>query len=76
MEEIMTVPQVAGYLKLSKSKVYYLVQTGQIRHIQIGRSVRIREADLQQWIQTQMSPEIPEMMDPFGARSQSRNGRR
>ena len=30
MEEIYTIPEVARYLKLSKSKVYYMVQTGEI----------------------------------------------
>jgi excisionase family DNA binding protein len=55
MDEILTVPQMARYLKLSKSKLYYLVQAGRIRHIRIGRSVRIRVVDMQQWIADQMS---------------------
>jgi hypothetical protein len=28
MEAIMTIPEVARYLKISKSKIYYLVQLG------------------------------------------------
>ncbi len=50
MEEILTIPEVARYLKLSKSKVYYLVQTGEIPHLKIGRNVRVRETDLKKWI--------------------------
>ncbi len=50
MEEILTIPEVARYLKLSKSKVYYLVQAGEIPHLKIGRNVRIRETDLKKWI--------------------------
>jgi excisionase family DNA binding protein len=50
MEEIYTIPEVARYLKLSKSKVYYLVQIGEIPHLKIGRNVRIRENDLKRWI--------------------------
>ena len=50
MEEIYTIPEVARYLKLSKSKVYYLVQAGEIPHLKIGRNVRIRENDLKKWM--------------------------
>ncbi len=51
MEEIFTIPEVASYLKISKSKVYSLVQTGEIPHLKIGRNVRIRETELKQWIE-------------------------
>ena len=51
MEEIYTIPEVARYLKLSKSKVYYMVQNGEIPHLKIGRNVRIRENDLKIWIE-------------------------
>ncbi len=53
--EILTIPEVARYLKLSKSKVYGLVATGEIPHIRIGRNVRIREADLEKWLETSLS---------------------
>jgi len=51
MEEIMTIPEVARYLKLSKSKVYYLVQIGEIPHLKLGRNVRIRDTDLKKWME-------------------------
>lgn len=51
MEQIMTVPQVAEYLKISKSKIYYLVQRKEIPHVRIGRNVRIRESDLAKWME-------------------------
>lgn len=53
MDKIMTIPQVADYLQISKSKLYWLVQTRQIPHIKIGRNVRIRESDLERWIEAQ-----------------------
>jgi len=56
MEKIYTVPEVADYLKLSKSKVYNLVQRGEIPSIKIGRNVRIRESDLDQWLDDQTQP--------------------
>ena len=51
MDEIMTIPEVARYLKISKSKIYYMVQKKQIPHIRLGRNVRIKETELLEWIE-------------------------
>jgi len=51
MDNILTIPQVAAYLKISKAKVYYLVQRKEIPHIRIQRNVRIFESDLIIWLQ-------------------------
>jgi excisionase family DNA binding protein len=58
-DEIMTIPEVAAYLKMSKSKIYYLVSRKKIPHLKLGRNVRIRQSDLQNWLnlQTEVSPE-------------------
>ena len=53
---IMTVPETAEYLKLSKSKVYYLVQQNQIPHLKIGKNVRIRKEDLLVWLEEKVQP--------------------
>jgi excisionase family DNA binding protein len=50
MEAILTIPEVARYLKISKSKIYYLVQRREIPHVKIGRNVRIKESDLAKWL--------------------------
>ena len=54
MDRILTVPEVAEYLKMSKSKLYLLIQQKKIPHIRIGRNVRIRESDLQEWIEQRL----------------------
>lgn len=56
METIYTIPEVAKYLKMSKSKVYDLVKTKRIPHIKIGRNVRIRESDLDEWLEELTRP--------------------
>jgi excisionase family DNA binding protein len=53
MDEIWTIPQVAKYLQISKSKIYYLVAKKRIPHIRLGRNVRIRESDLIRWLDKQ-----------------------
>ena len=52
-EMFYTIPEVAQYLKLSKSKVYHLVQTGQLPHIRIGKNVRVKDSELHMWIDQQ-----------------------
>ena len=49
-DRVMTIPEVAKYLKLSKSKVYYLVNQRKIPHIRLQRNVRIFESDLLKWL--------------------------
>jgi len=52
-DKVFTIPEVAAYLKISKSKIYYLVSQKQIPHLKVGRNVRIRESDLLQWMELQ-----------------------
>lgn len=53
MEEILTIPEVAKYLKLSKSKTYAMVQRREIPHIKVGKNVRVRMTDLERWLAAQ-----------------------
>lgn len=50
---ILTIPQVADYLQLSKSKVYGMVTRNEIPYIRIGKNVRVRQGDLQEWLAEQ-----------------------
>lgn len=50
-DEILTVPEVSKYLKLSVSKTYQLVQQGVIPCLRLGKSVRVRLSDLEGWIE-------------------------
>jgi excisionase family DNA binding protein len=52
-DPLLTIPEVARYLKISKSKLYSLVSKEEIPHLKIGRNVRIRHKDLQAWIEKQ-----------------------
>lgn len=54
--KILTIPEVACYLKMSKSKVYNLVAKKEIPHLKFGRNVRIREIDLHGWMAKQVVP--------------------
>ncbi len=49
-DPILTVRQVAEYLQISKSKIYYLIQRRSIPFIRLNRNVRIRQSDLIAWL--------------------------
>ena len=52
-DRILTVPEVAKMLKLSKAKVYAMVQRSEIPHIRLERNVRIWEKDLLKYLEKQ-----------------------
>ena len=48
--EMMTISDVAQYLRLSESKVYELARSGSIPALRIGKSWRFQKDLLQQWV--------------------------
>ncbi len=52
-DPILTVAQVAQYLQISKSKIYYLIQRRRLPCIRLGRNVRVRQSELLKWLDLQ-----------------------
>ncbi len=52
-DPILTVAQVAQYLQISKSKIYYLIQRRSMPCIRLGRNVRVRQSQLLKWLDLQ-----------------------
>jgi excisionase family DNA binding protein len=48
--EVLTIPQVAGRLKVSRNTVYRLISDGDLPVVEVRGKSRIAEADLQQYI--------------------------
>lgn len=56
-ESFLTVPEVADLLRVSRMTIYRLVEAGAIPANRIGRSIRVRERDLDGFLRdTDMSP--------------------
>lgn len=51
--EIMTVPDVARYLKVSAKTVYSLIKTGSLHAFRVGRVLRCRISDVEEFIAAQ-----------------------
>ena len=48
--QAFTVEQVADMLHVGRDKIYYLLRTGQLRSIKIGKSRRISEDHLAEFV--------------------------
>lgn len=49
-ERLLTLAEVAQLLRISKSKLYQERRAGKLRVLRFGRTVRLREKDVRQFI--------------------------
>ena len=54
-DEILTLDEVAVYLKAGKRTVYRLAASGEIPAFKLGGTWRFRRSDLDQWIASSIS---------------------
>lgn len=52
MEKLLTISEVAGYLRLSKITVYKMTRKGKIPASKIGRQWRYDKNDIDEWFKT------------------------
>jgi len=50
LSRLMTVPEVAKYLRVSNARVYELLREKILPGVKLGRQVRINPTDLQQFV--------------------------
>ena len=49
----MTVVEVATVMRVSRMTVYRLIRRGQLKAIRVGRNYRVREVDLNEYLEEQ-----------------------
>jgi excisionase family DNA binding protein len=54
-EKLLRGDDIAQILNVSRSKVYMLIQSGEIASVHIGAAVRVRPSDLQKFISDRVS---------------------
>jgi len=52
--DIMTIREVAAYLKLTEKTAYRLAAEGKIPGFKVGGSWRFKRSDIEQWIEQKM----------------------
>jgi len=55
-ESVLTLDELACFLKLSKSTLYKLVQRGEVPGVKIGKHWRFRKATIDQWLTRNEKP--------------------
>jgi excisionase family DNA binding protein len=66
--EVLTVPEVAGYLGIGTTKCWELVNSGSIPSFRPGgRLVRVRKTELVEWME-QLEKETIQSLDSLGCR--------
>lgn len=51
MDEIMTIDEVAKYLKVTKKTIYYLIYQKSLPTVKLGsRLLRFRKSDIDKWL--------------------------
>ena len=60
MEELVTVQEVASYLKMNPQTIYRFAQRGRIPAIKVGNRWRFRPTDIEAWLQQEddLAPHI------------------
>lgn len=52
---LLKATQIAEFLNISRAMSYRLIQTGEIRSVQIGAARRVRPEDLQSYIEANLT---------------------
>ena len=50
--EVMTVSEVAQYLRVNPQTVYRKAKAGELPAVRIGRAIRVRRSELDEWLKT------------------------
>lgn len=50
--EILTVAEVAKYLRINPQTVYRKAKAGELPAVRIGRAIRFRKSELDAWLKT------------------------
>jgi len=56
--ELLTVPQVAGMMRVSRSSVYRLIEAGRLPCVRVGRVVRVPESGVDAYLRQTLPPEL------------------
>ena len=55
--EVMTVSEVAQYLRVNPQTVYRKAKVGELPAVRIGRAIRFRRVELDAWLRQKPAPQ-------------------
>ena len=63
MENIMTLEEVAGYLKLKPQTIYIWAQKGNIPAVKLGKEWRFRRDVIDEWVNQRFDDKFKPILD-------------
>jgi excisionase family DNA binding protein len=60
LTQLLTPEEVQATLRLGRTRVYGMLASGELPAVRFGKSVRVRSADLEQWIASHTEPAMPD----------------
>ncbi len=63
MSEILTVDELAEYLKMSRAKIYQMAQRGELPAAKIGAHLRFRKDIIDNWLWQRIETTAPRSND-------------
>ena len=58
MEELLTIEELAKYLKISKYTLYKMLEKGKVPGFKIANQWRFKKSDIDRWIEEQRKPTV------------------
>jgi len=58
-DDVMTIDELAAYLKLSKSSLYHFARAGKVPGVKIGQQWRFQKSAIDEWMRTGTMPPQP-----------------
>ena len=55
-DDVMTIDELAAYLKLSKSSLYQFARAGKVPGVKIGEQWRFQKSAIDEWMRTRTRP--------------------
>jgi len=74
-DQILTLKEVAAYLKLADRTVYLYAQTGKLPGIKIGSAWRFRRVDIDRWLDEQRTLTESSTSNSLGKQREKESGR-
>ena len=71
-DDVMTIDELAAYLKLSKSSLYHFARAGKVPGVKIGQQWRFQKSAIDEWMRTGTMPPQERHGKPRQARLRSR----
>ena len=55
-DDVMTIDELAAYLKLSKSTLYQFARAGKVPGVKIGEQWRFQKSAIDEWMRSKTTP--------------------